>query len=114
MHRVQPSIEVSSLSALGDLILIDERSASDFFSRLCGLDAKEGRCAIQTFQARVSADHSWLELLSGITPETASESPELIMQLLTEAFGLYEIDAMDVIIRLCNQSPTCLPAHLAN
>ncbi len=114
MHGIPSSIEVSSLSVLGELILLDEGSAIKLFSQLCGLDKDEGKSAIRTFQVRVSNDNRWLDRLSQVTPETARSTPELVMQLLTEGFGLYELDAIDVILRLCEQEATLAPAHLLN
>ena len=114
MHRLQASIEISSLSVLGDLILLDEGSASKVFSQLCGLDREEGISAIRTFQARVSSDRSWLALLAQIDTETARNDPQAVMRLLTEGFGLYELDALDVILRLCERKTKTVDAHLLN
>lgn len=114
MHGYQSSIELSSLSVLGDLLLLDEGSATKVFSQLCGLGRDEGLCAIRTFQARVNSDHTWLDKLAKITPEVARSTPDVVMQLLTEGFGLYELDAIDVILRLCEQEATLAPAHLLN
>lgn len=114
MDRYQSSIELSSLSILGELILLDEGSATKVFSQLSGLGREEGLCAIRTFRARVNSDHTWFEKLAKITPEVARNTPNLVMQVLTEGFGLYELDAIDVILRLCEQEATLAPAHLLN
>ncbi len=114
MHMYQPSIEVSSLSIVRDLILLDEGSATKLFTQMCGLDPEEGICAIRTFQDRVDSDRSWLTRLGQIDSETARENPKALMRLLTEGFGLYEVDAMDVILRMCEGVTRLTPPHLLN
>jgi hypothetical protein len=101
---LRPSIEVCSFSVLGELILLDESSATNIFSQLCGMDLETGLSAIRNFQGQVKRDVRWLELLSQLNPQSVQEHPEALMILLTDGFGLYELDAIDIVIRLCEQS----------
>lgn len=113
MTMLRPSIELCSLSVLGDLIQLDERSALRIFSQLCGIDHEMGRFAIRTFQSKVADDVRWLEALAQVDDRTVLGNPRAVMALLTEGFGLYELDAMDVVIRLSElaQEPE---AHIMN
>ena len=101
MTNLRPSVELCSFTVLGDLMQLDEGSASKIFAQLCGMDRQTGLSAIRTFQDRIRRDARWLEVLAEINSETVRENPQAVLALLTEGFGLYELDAMDVLIRLC-------------
>lgn len=118
MTHLRPSIEVCSFSLLGDLVLQDEHSATNIFTQLCGVDREVGENAVKTFHEQVNRDVRWLELISQLNVQRLQENPEALMVLLTDGFGLYELDAMDVVIRLCSQAsqedPVVGPEHMAN
>jgi len=104
MTHLRPSVEVCSLSVLGDLIVVDESTASTIFAQLCGLDLQAGLCAIRQFQTRAAEDVRWLELLRQLDPQRVQDHPDAVMVLLTDGFGLYELDAIDIVMRLCKQA----------
>jgi hypothetical protein len=114
MTNLRPSVELCSLSVLGDLIQLDEGSALKIFSELCGMDRERGLCAIRTFQSQIKRDARWLEVLAQISEETMRDNPQAVLTLLTEGFGLYELDAMDVVIRLCERATDESVSHALN
>ncbi|MCP4449422.1 MAG: hypothetical protein GY811_29425 [Myxococcales bacterium] len=65
------------------------------------MDRETGLCAIRTFQNQIKRDARWLDVLDQITEQTVRDNPQAVLSLLTDGFGLYELDAMDVLIRLC-------------
>ncbi len=65
------------------------------------MDRQAGLSAIRTFQNQIKRDARWLEVLGEITEDTVRDNPQAVLTLLTEGFGLYELDALDVVIRLC-------------
>lgn len=97
MHQLRSNIELCSLSILADLIQLNELSAAIIFSELCGLDRISGESAIKNFQSCAARDAGWLEILSAINSQTL---PQAMMNLLTDAFGLCELDAIDAVIRI--------------
>jgi hypothetical protein len=114
MTNLRPSVELCSLSVLGDLIQLDEGSALKIFSELCGMDRETGLCAIRTFQSQIKRDARWLEVLAQIDEETVRDNPKAVLTLLTEGFGLYELDAMDVVLRLCERANERGPSRTLN
>ncbi len=112
MTTLRPSLELCSLSVLGDLIQLDERSALRIFSQLCGMDHEMGRFAIRSFQSKIADDARWLEALAQVDDQAVLGNPRAVLTLLTEGFGLYELDAMDVVIRLSRLAEGG-PTHIA-
>jgi len=114
MTNLRSSVELCSLSVLGDLIQLDEGSALKIFSELCGMARETGLCAIRTFQSQIKRDARWLEVLAQIDEETVRDNPKAVLTLLTEGFGLYELDAMDVVLRLCERANERGPSRTLN
>lgn len=78
------------------------------------MDLKSGLSAIRKFQDKVKDDVRWLELLSQLDPQNVQEHPEAVMVLLTDGFGLYELDAIEVVLRLCEQAREQVAARMVN
>tara|TARA_R110002073_G_scaffold256849_5_gene419579 strand:+ start:36222 stop:36566 length:345 start_codon:yes stop_codon:yes gene_type:complete len=114
MTNLRPSVELCSLSVLGDLIQLDEGTALKIFSELCGMNRETGLSAIRTFQNQIKRDARWLDVLAQITESTVRDNPQAVLTLLTEGFGLYELDAMDVVIRLCERATDQGVSHILN
>ena len=114
MTNLRPSVELCSLSVLGDLIQLDEGSALKIFSELCGMNRETGLSAIRTFQSQIKRDARWLEVLAQVDEETVRDNPKAVLTLLTEGFGLYELDAMDVVLRLCERANERVPSRTLN
>ena len=53
-------------------------------------------------------------MLAQIDEETVRDNPKAVLTLLTEGFGLYELDAMDVVLRLCERANERVPSRTLN
>ena len=97
---LRSNIGLSSFSVLGDLIFEDEIIATEVFSDLCGLDPDLGLSAIRNFRRAARRDRGLLHILSALDGSMVTEQPESVMCVLVDGFGLCELDALDVIMRL--------------
>ena len=109
----RPSTELYSLSVMSELIH-DEGMATKVFADFCGVDREVSRTAVRKFLDKVRQDARWLDLLSQIDTSSVLHDPEAAMTLLCDGFGLSDLDAMDVVIRLCMYAGDAPPSAHVN
>ena len=108
------STDLCNLALVCEFISFDEESACRALCDIADLDAELSREAVQTFRAHLAEDRRWLHALSQVDTAAVLENPGAVATLLIDGFGLDELDATDVVLRLCERAKQQKVSEYAN